>query len=202
MILPSASRRGPPGLRRLRRFAAEWCCFSCIARYHTTDWNRLLRGRMGMRAAYGRRYDLVGDVKVPDRAAAAGGEFSNELRQIVQALEGSSREPEAARDASEIAIAEYRPFLGHSFGAQLVHFGAVGAVVHHDDENVQPVALDGFELLHVHHQATVAVEQHDGALGARRRHAHGERDAVADRAELADGEKLLLRPGGHLREEP
>ena len=33
---PSASRRGPPGQRPLRRFAAEQARFSCSARYHTS----------------------------------------------------------------------------------------------------------------------------------------------------------------------
>src|SRR3990172_9913453 len=64
------------------------------------------------------------------------------------------------------------------------------------------MALDGFKLLHMHQQAAVAVEQHDGSIRARRRHPHGERDTVADRAELADGEELLLRARGHLRTEP
>jgi hypothetical protein len=34
--MPSASRRSPPGRRRLRRFAAEQHYVSCSARYHTT----------------------------------------------------------------------------------------------------------------------------------------------------------------------
>ena len=33
--MPSASRRSPPGRRRLRRFAAEHYYLSCSARYHT-----------------------------------------------------------------------------------------------------------------------------------------------------------------------
>ena len=61
---------------------------------------------------------------------------------------------------------------------------------------------DGFKLLHMHHQAAVAVEQHHGSIRPRRRDAHGERDAVTDRAELADGEELLLWTRRHLREEP
>jgi hypothetical protein len=39
----------------------------------------------------------------------------------------------------------------------------------------------------MHHQAAVAVEQHHGSIRARGGHPYGERDAVADRAELADG---------------
>src|SRR5215831_12318654 len=125
---------------------------------------------MRMGAAYGRRHDFTGDVKVPDRTAACRSELCHPLRQIVQILEGLSREPESARDAGEIAVAEHRPILGHSLRAELVQFGAVRAVVHHDDQDVQPMALDGFKLLHVHHQAAVAVEQHDGSIRARRRH--------------------------------
>src|SRR5206468_7202973 len=55
---------------------------------------------------------------------------------------------------------------------------------------------------YMHHQAAVAVEQHHGSIRARGGHAHGERDAVADRAELADGEELLLWTRRHLREKP
>ena len=52
-----------------------------------------------MGAAYGRRHDFSGDVKVPDRSAAACGELRHSLRQIIQILEGHSLEPESARDA-------------------------------------------------------------------------------------------------------
>src|SRR5687767_5798623 len=161
-----------------------------------------LLGRMRMGAAYRRRDDLVRDVKVPDRGAAACGELSHELRQIVQVPDRLSREPESARDAGEIAVSEHRSVLGHSFRAQLVQLGSVRAIVHHDDQDVQPMAPDRLELLHVHHQTAVAVEQHDGAIRARRRHADRERDAVADGAELADRQELLLRARRHLRKEP
>src|SRR6266581_3107378 len=159
-------------------------------------------GRMRMGAAYGRRHDLTGDVKVPDRSAATCSELRHQLGQIIQILERLSGEPESARDAREIAVTEHRPVLGHPFRAELVQLGAVRAVVHHDDQDVQPMALDGFKLLHMHHQAAVAVEQHDGSIRTRRRDPHGERDAVADRAELADGEELLLWTRRHLRKEP
>src|SRR2546429_1536040 len=168
----------------------------------SSSFGPLFLGRMGMGAAYGRRHDLSGAVKVPDRSAAACSELRHELRQVIQIPEGLSREPESARDTREIAIAEHRTVLRHSLRAELVQLGAVRAVVHHDDEDVQPVALDGLELLHMHHQAAVAVEQYDGSIRARRRDPHGERDAVADRAELADGEELLLWTRRHLRKEP
>ena len=64
------------------------------------------------------------------------------------------------------------------------------------------MAPDRLELLHVHHQAAVAIEEHDLPVGTRGRYAHRERDSIADRAELADGEELLLRPRRHLRKEP
>src|SRR5438552_1083680 len=79
---------------------------------------------------------------------------------------------------------------------------SVRTVLHHDDHEFQPMTLDGLERLHLHHQAAVAVEQHDGSIRTRRRDPHGERDAVADRAELADGEELLLWTRRHLREKP
>src|SRR5438552_10463463 len=157
---------------------------------------------MSMGAAYGRRHDLVGDVKGPARAAAACGEFRHELRQVVQIPDRLSREPESARNGREIAVAEYRPILGHLLRAELVQLGAVRAIVHHDDQDVQLMALDRFKLLHMHHQAAITVEQHDGSIRARGGYPHGERDAVADRAELANGEELLLWTRGHLREEP
>src|SRR3979411_740034 len=83
----------------------------------------LFLGRIRMGAAYGRRHDLIGDVKVPDRSAAACSELRHELRQIIQILEGLSREPESARDAREIAVAEHRPVLGHPLRAELVQLG-------------------------------------------------------------------------------
>src|SRR3954470_2685708 len=118
----------------------------------------LCRARMG--AAYGRRDDLIRNVEVPDRGVAARAELRHQLRQAVQGRERLPRQAETARDAGEVAVAEHRALLGQSFGAQLVHLGAIRTVVDHDDEDVQPVALDGLELLHVHHQAAIAVEQH------------------------------------------
>src|SRR2546427_71128 len=173
-----------------------------VAGDRSSSFSPLFFGRMRMGAAYGRRHDFSGDVKVPDRSAAACSELRHELRQIIQIPKGLSREPESARDAREIAVAEHRPVLGHPLRAELVQFGAVRAVVHHDDQDVQPMTLDGFKLLHMHHQAAVAVEQHDGSIRTRRRDPHGERDAVADRAELADGEERLLWTRRHLREKP
>src|SRR6266853_1597368 len=168
----------------------------------SSSFSPLFLGRMRMGAAYGRRHDFCGDVKVPDRCAAACSELRHELRQVIQLPEGLSRKPESARDTREIAVAEHRSVLGHPLRAELVQLRAVRAVVHHDDQDVQPMTLDGLELLHMHHQAAVAVEQHDGSIRARRRDPHGERDAVADRAELADGEELLLWSRRHLREKP
>src|ERR1700704_2608199 len=98
-----------------------------------------------MRAANGRRHDLVRNVKVPDRGAPACSELRDELREVIQVLDGLSREPESTRNACEIAVAEHRPVLEHPFGAQLVHLGAVRAVVHHHDQDVESVTLDGFK---------------------------------------------------------
>src|SRR6266568_8585983 len=130
--------------RRLRRVDLQ-----AAVRWRVTALHRSASflGRMRMGAAYGRRHDFSGDVKVPDRSAAACGELGHLLRQIIQILEGHSLEPESARDAREIAVAEYRSVLGHPFRAELVQLGAVRAVVHHDDQDVQPMALDGLELL-------------------------------------------------------
>src|SRR3954468_9753894 len=162
----------------------------------------LVLRRAWMSAADGRRDNLVRDVEIPDRRGVARAELRYQLRQAVQGLERLPRQAETARDAGEVAVAEHRAVFGQSFRAQLVHFRPIRAVVHYDDEDVQPVALDGLEFLHVHHQAAVAVEQHHFLVGAGRRHAHGERDAVADRAELANSQELLLRARRHLREEP
>src|SRR5215468_4008410 len=154
-----------------------------------------------MGPTYRRGHDFGGNAKVPDRGATTCSEFGHELRNIFEFREGLSLEPESARDAREVAIAEHRTTLWHPLCAQLVQLGAVGTVVHHDDQDVKAMALDGFELLHVHHQATVTVEQDNLSIGSRRRDSHGERDAVADRAELADGEKPLLWTRRHLGEE-
>src|SRR6266487_2843115 len=70
----------------------------------SSSFNALFLGRMRMGAAYGRRHDFSGDVKVPDRSAAACSELGHLLRQIIQIPEGLSREPESARDAREIGL--------------------------------------------------------------------------------------------------
>src|SRR5258708_16874523 len=69
----------------------------------------LFLGRMRMGAAYGRRHDFSGDVKVPDRSAAACSELRHELRQIIQIPESLFREPEYAPDARDIAGAQHPP---------------------------------------------------------------------------------------------
>jgi len=111
-----------------------------------------------MGAADGGRRDLVRNVEVPDRGAAARGELRHHLRHVGEILEGPSGEPEAAGNAGEVSVAEHRSLLGHSLGAELVHLGAVGAVVDDDDQDLQAMTPDGFQLLHVHHQAAIAVE--------------------------------------------
>src|SRR6266516_3983527 len=113
----------------------------------SSSFNALFLGRMRMGAAYGRRHDFSGDVKVPDRSAAACSELRHLLRQIIQIPEGLSREPESARDTREIAVAEHRPVLGHPLRAELVHFGAVRAVVHHHYHYAQPMPFDALKLL-------------------------------------------------------
>src|SRR5262245_34155864 len=105
----------------------------------------LVFGWMG--ATDRRRHDLVRHVEVPDGRAAFPGELLDQLRQLRQVLDGLALDPEPARDGREIAVAEHRPVLGEPLRAELVHLRAVGAVVHHDDQDVHPVALDGFELL-------------------------------------------------------
>src|SRR3954468_11892296 len=108
---PPASPRAP---RSSYRSAQKLSCFSVA----------LGLGRTGMGAADGRRENLVRDVKVPYRGAAGRGELRHEPRQLVQVLESPSREPESARDAREIAVAEHRSILGQPFRAELVHLGA------------------------------------------------------------------------------
>src|SRR4051812_26435216 len=68
----------------------------------------LLLGKMRMRPAYGRRDDLVRDVKIPDRGAACCGELGDELRHVGEVLDRLSRKAESARDAGQIAVAEHR----------------------------------------------------------------------------------------------
>src|SRR2546421_7555467 len=105
--------------------SAEACRTVSTVPFLRLGCGALCLGRMGMGAAYGRRHDLVRDVKVPDCGAAACGELRHELRQVAQILDRPSREPEAARDAGEIAVAEHGAFLGHSLGTELMDFGAV-----------------------------------------------------------------------------
>src|SRR5260221_987142 len=87
----------------------------------------------------------------PPLAANSATSFGRSSR-FLNVFPGS---PESARDAREIAVAEHRPVLGHPLRAELVQLGAVRAVVHHDDQDVQPLALDGLQLLHMNHQAAV-----------------------------------------------
>src|SRR5713101_5069250 len=77
-----------------------------VAGVRPSSFSPLFLGRMRMGAAYGRRHDFSGDVKVPDRSAAACSELRHELRQIIQIPESLSRKPETPRDAREIAVAE------------------------------------------------------------------------------------------------
>src|SRR5437762_12135267 len=85
----------------------------------------LCLGRMRMGAAYGRRHDLVRDVKVPDRGPAGCGELRHELRQFVQIPDRLSGEPKSTRNAGEIAVAEYGAVLDHPLRAELVHLGEI-----------------------------------------------------------------------------
>src|SRR5690349_23474257 len=146
-----------------------------------------------MSATDARREHLVRDVKIPNSRGAAAGQLGERLRQVVELLEGFPRDAEAASDGGEVAVAEDRAFFWQALGAEFVDLRPVGAVVDDDDEDVELVALDGLELLYVHHQAAIAVEEDDALVRARGRDAHGEGDAVADRAEFADRHELLLR---------
>src|SRR5712692_4039530 len=80
-----------PDARRLRRVDLQ-----AAVRWRVTALHRLASlflGRMRMGAAYGRRHDLTGDVKVPDRGAATCSELRHQLGQIIQILERLSGEP-------------------------------------------------------------------------------------------------------------
>ena len=108
---------------------------------------------------------------------------------------------EAARDVFECGPAEHRQAVVEAVGAQLVKLRAVSAVVHRADQDAISLTLERLELLDVEQEPAVAFEQHDlalAALPARGRDAKRIREAVADRAELADRRVALRRPADHL----
>jgi hypothetical protein len=82
--------------------------------------------------------------------------------------------------------------------AQLVDLRAVGAVVEHADQEPDAVPLDGLELLDVHDEAAVAFDQHDLAVVLGGGDADGDRDRIADRAELQHDVELLGLAAAHM----
>src|ERR1051326_9088834 len=68
---------------------------------------RLFLGRVRMGATDGRGHAFGGHAKVPDRGATACAELGHELRNIIEFGEGLAFDPESARDAREVAIAEH-----------------------------------------------------------------------------------------------
>ena len=121
-------------------------------------------------------------------------EIGKELGHGVEIAHLRAAQAEAAGNRLERRPAEDGAAVVDAVGAHLVDLRAIGAVVQDADQDAQAVALERLQLLDVHEQAAVALDQHDAAVApepAGGGHAHGERQAVADGAELADRHEAL-----------
>src|SRR5215469_1158362 len=148
-----------------------------------------------------RRRDLVGDLDVPQFAFALRGEVGEQLGDDRHIADLVAAQVEAARDLFERGPAEHGQAVVEAVGAQLVKLRAVSAVVHRADQDAISLTLERLELLDIEQEPAVSFEQHDlalAALPARRRNPERIGQAVADRAELADGGVALRRPAAHL----
>src|SRR5262249_43849596 len=129
------------------------------------------------------------------------GEVGEQLRDHRHIADLVAAQAEAARDIFERGPAEHSQAVVEAVGAQLVKLGAVSAVVHRADQDAKSLTLDRLELLDIEQEPAVALERPDlalPALPARSRNPERIRQAVADRAELADRGVALRRPATHL----
>ena len=105
---------------------------------------------------------------------------------------------EAGGGGGEVAAAVHR-FLGRdAVGAELVHLGAIAAVVHDRHQHLDALAADRLQLLHVHHQGAVALDQQHLAVAARGGDADGGGQRRADGAEIVDHVIALGRAALHV----
>ena len=147
-----------------------------------------------MSAAQDRGYNTIRDLDIPNCGPAFRGKAGDQRRECRQIRHRLACQTKATRNSRKIGAAEHRSGIGQPLGAQLMDFRAVSAVIHHNDENIELMAADRLQLLHMHQETAIAVEENHRTVGTRRRDTHREGDAVADRAELADRQEALLSP--------
>src|SRR6185369_15324032 len=114
--------------------------------------------------AHHRRYDLVGDLDVPDFAFALRGEVGEQLRDDRHIADLVAAQAESRCDFLERGPAEHGPPIVDAVGAQLVELRAVSAVVHDAHQDAIPLTLQRLELLDMEQESAVAFEQHDRAV--------------------------------------
>ena len=109
------------------------------------------------------------------------------------------RRSETLCDRGEVGTAEHRLAVVEPILPQLVDLGAIGAVVEHADQHLQPVPPQCFQLLDVHEQAAVALDQHDLAVLPRGGDAERDGDGISDGAELPQHVEILRPAPAHMR---
>src|SRR5690606_26373778 len=104
-------------------------------------------------ASCARIHDLVGNVDVPDLGRVLLGVFGEQLVECIKIGNRHTAQAKAFGDGCKVCAAEDGSGIVEPFGAQLVDLRAVGAVVEHANQQLEPVPLDRFQLLDVHQQA-------------------------------------------------
>src|SRR5262245_6686503 len=74
---------------------------------------------------------------------------------------------ESASDPGEVGTTKLHFPVGHSIQAKLVHLRTVSAIVERNDQHLKAMARDRFQLLDMHDQAAIAVDEQDFPTVAR-----------------------------------
>ncbi len=122
----------------------------------------------------------------------------NSGRELAGLRDRGAAQAEAGGGGGEVAAAVDRLLGRDAVGAELVDLGAVAAVVHDRHQHADALAADGLELLDVHQQAAVALDQQHLAVALRRGDADGGGQRRADGAEVVDHVIALGRPALHV----
>src|SRR5262245_32372114 len=93
--------------------------------------------------------------------------------ELIETGDACAPEREALCNAGEVGASEPHLPVRNAIHPQLVNLRSIGAVVQRDDQYLNVVSCNGLQLLQMHDQAAVAVDEQHLAIVARHRNADG-----------------------------
>src|SRR5262245_55256300 len=158
---------------------------------------RSLEGRMLLlpRLALERRREhIAGYRNVPDLRLRTTQMLLEAYFDLIEIRDPCPPEREALCNAGKIGASEPHLLVGNAIHPQLVDLRSIGAVVQRDDQHLNVVSCNRLQLLDMHDQTAVAVDEQHSAIIACDRNPDCVGQTGADGAEVANARVQLRRP--------